>query len=154
MEGTGKTVKSSRERQEGVGKRRTDQMSSVGRNVSTLVVGVNGNVQSHQVDELLILSVSEQSSQVGRVILVGVDSGEFTIAVDVSEDSTSDSRELGDEVHGVVESRLPVFSLVDTLRVCLGEGRVVVQLDASAITLTKEWTCEWRSLTAVTAREN
>ncbi len=128
MERTGETVKGSSERQEWVGKGRSDQVSSVGRDVSTLVVRVDGNVKSHQVDELLVLSETEQSSQVGGVILVGIDGREFTVTVDVSEDSSGNVWELGDEVHGVVKGRLPVLLLVDTLGVGLGKGGVVVEL--------------------------
>lgn len=128
MKRTGKTVQSSGVRQEGVGKSGTDQVTSVRRDVSTLVVRVDGNVQSHQVDELLIVTVTEHGSKVGRVILVGVNGWEFSITVDVSEDSSGDSGELGDEVHRVIEGGLPVLSLVDTLRVGLGKGRVVVEL--------------------------
>jgi hypothetical protein len=101
------------------------------RDVTTLVVRVDGNVQPHQLDKLLIVTVTEQGSQVGRVILVGVNGGHLAITVNVSEDSSSNVGELGNEVHGIVESGLPVFLLVDTIRVSLGESGIVVKLTVS-----------------------
>jgi hypothetical protein len=148
VEGTGKTVQGSGEGQEGVGEGGTDQVASVGlksarvkhlvdckhkgssthRDVTTLVVRVDSDVQSHQLDKLLVVAETEQSSQVGRVVLVLVNGGELAVTVDVSEDTTSDVGELGNEVHGVIEGGLPVFTLVDTVRVGLGESGVVVEL--------------------------
>ena len=128
MEGTGETVERGGKGQEGVGEGGSDQVSSVGRDVSTLVVRVDGNVQSHQLDELLVVAKAEQGSEVGRVVLVGVNGRELAVAVDVSEDSSGNVGELGNEVHRVVKGGLPVVSLVDTVGVGLGEGRVVVEL--------------------------
>jgi hypothetical protein len=101
------------------------------RDVTTLVVRVDGNVQPHQLDKLLIVTVTEQSSQVGRVILVGVNGGHLAITVDVSKDSSGNVGEFGNEVHGIVEGGLPVFLLVDTIRVGLGESGIVVKLTVS-----------------------
>jgi hypothetical protein len=117
------------------------------------VVRVDGNVQPHQLDKLLIVTVTEQSSQVGRVILVGVNGGHLSITVDVPEDSSSNVGELGNEVHGIIEGGLPVFLLGDTIRVGLGESRVVVELHVS---MGYRWSPDGDSLqlTAVTAREN
>jgi len=95
------------------------------------VVRVDGDVQPHQLDELLVVTVTEQSSQVGGVILVGVNGGHLSVTVNVPEDSSSDVWELGNEVHGVIEGGLPVLLLGDTIRVGLGEGRVVVELPIS-----------------------
>ena len=128
VERTGETVEGSGKGQEWVGKSGTDQVTSVGRDVSTFVIRVDGDVESHQVDELLIVTVTEQSGKVGRVILVGVNGWEFTVSVDVSEDSSGNVGEFGNEVHRVIEGGLPVVSLVDTGRVGLGKGRVVVEL--------------------------
>ena len=128
MEGTGKPVKGSGERQEGVGKSGSDKVTGVGRDVSTFVVRVDGNVQPHELNELLVVSETEESGQVGRVIRVLVNLGKLSVNVDVSEDSAGNVGELGNEVHGVIESGLPVVTLVDTVRVGLGKGRVVVEL--------------------------
>jgi len=97
-------------------------------NVSTLVIRVNGHVQPHQLDKRLVVSVSQHGSKVGRPILVSVDRGDLAVPVDVLEDSSSDDGELGEEVHRVFVSRLPVFLLGGSLGVSLGKGRVVVEL--------------------------
>lgn len=128
MEGTGKTVEGSGEGQEGVGKSRSDKVTSVGRDVSTFVVRVDGDVQSHELNELLVVAETEKGGQVGGVVLVLVDLRELSVAVDVSEDSAGNVGELGNEVHRVVEGGLPVVTLVDTVGVGLGEGGVVVEL--------------------------
>lgn len=98
------------------------------RDVTTLVIRVDGDVQSHQLDKLLVVAETEQGSQVGRVVLVGVNGGHLAVTVDISEDSSGNVGELGNEVHRVVESSLPVLLLVDTLRVGLGKGGIVVEL--------------------------
>ena len=103
-------------------------MTGVRRDITTLVVRVNGNVQPHQLDKLLIVAETEQSRQVGRVVLVLVDRRELAVAVHVTEDATGNVGELGNEVHRVVECGFPVFALVDAGRVGLGKGRVVVEL--------------------------
>ena len=99
------------------------------------MVRVDGDVQPHQLDKLLVVSVTEQSSQVGGVILVGVNGGHLSITVDVPEDSSGDVWELGNEVHGIIESGLPVLLLGDTVRVGLGEGGIVVKLHVSGAVL-------------------
>ncbi len=92
------------------------------------MIRVNGDVQSHQFNEFLVITETEQSRQVGRVILVLVDGGEFTITVNVPEDSTGNVGQLGDQIHGVIKGGLPVISLVNTVRVSFSEGGVVVEL--------------------------
>ena len=128
MEGSGETVERSGKGQEGVRQRGSDKVTSVSGHVSTLVVRVDGDVQPHELDELLVVSETEKGGQVGGVVLVLVNLGELSISEDVSEDSAGNVGELGNEVHRVVEGGLPVLALVDTLRVGLGEGGVVVEL--------------------------
>lgn len=127
MEGTGETVQGSTEGKEGVRESGTDQVTGVSGNVTTLVVRVDGDVQPHELDKVSVVTETEQGSQVGRVVLAGVNGRELAVTEDVSEDSASNVGELGNEVHGVIEGGLPVLLLVDTVRVGLGEGRVVVK---------------------------
>jgi len=54
MKWSRKTIHTSREGEIWIGKSRTNQMSGVSRNVSTFVIGVNGNIKSHQLPEFLI----------------------------------------------------------------------------------------------------
>jgi hypothetical protein len=127
VERTGETVQGGGKGEEGVREGRADEVAGVGRDVAALVVRVDGDVQPHEVDELLGLSEAEEGSEVGRVVLVGVNGGELSVAVDVAEDASGNVGELSDEVHRVVERGLPVLLLVDTVRVRLGKGRVVVE---------------------------
>jgi len=83
--------------------------------VSTFVIRVNGNIQSHELNELLIFTETKESSQVGGVILVLVDSWEFTITIYISENPSSNIGEFSDQIHRVVEGSFPVFFLVDTV---------------------------------------
>ena len=94
------------------------------------MIRVNGDIQPHQFDKLLIITVTKESSEVGRVILVLINGRDFAITKDVLEDPSGDTGEFGNEVHGVFECSLPVLSFVDTVRVSLGKRRVVVELKA------------------------
>ena len=64
VQGTGKTVETSGEREERRGEGGADQVGGVGGNVATLVVGVDGEVQSHQLDKVLVLGETELVGQV------------------------------------------------------------------------------------------
>jgi hypothetical protein len=67
----------------------------VGRDVAALVVGVDGDVETEELNEGWVLAEAEESSQVGRVVLVEVDGGELALAVDIAVDTTGNVRELG-----------------------------------------------------------
>lgn len=153
VEGTGETVQGSTEGKEGVRERGTDQVTGVGGNVTTFVVRVDGDVQPHELDKVGVVTETEQGSQVGRVVLAGVNGGELAVTEDVSEDSASNVGEFGNEVHGVIEGSLPVLLLVDTVRVGLGEGRVVVKLLHVASALDRGFPLK-KALTALTAMAN
>ena len=126
------TVQRSGKRQERVRERRADEVAGVGRDVAALVVRVDGDVEAHELDKLLVVAVAEQGGQVGRVVLVLVNLRELAVAVDVAEDAAGNVGELGDQVHRVVKRGLPVLALVHAVSVRLGEGRVVVELWSSA----------------------
>jgi len=102
-------------------------VTGVGRDISTLVVRVDGQVQPHQLYKLLVIAIAQKSCQVGGVILVLVNLGHFPTTIDIPEDPSGNVGELGNEIHGVIESRLPVFSLVDTVRVGFGKGGIMVE---------------------------
>lgn len=153
VEGSGETVQGSTEGKEGVRESGTDQVTSVSGNVTTLVVRVDGDVQSHELDKVSVVTETEQGSQVGRVVLAGVNGRELAVTEDVSEDSASNVGELGNEIHGVIEGGLPVLLLVDTVRVGLGEGRVVVKLSRIASAIDRIFH-QNKALTALTAMAN
>lgn len=124
VKGTGKTVKTSGKRKEGGGESGTNQVSGVGRNVTTLVVSVDSKVKSQELNELTVLAKSKLGSKVLGVIGGGIDSSELTIFENVAVNSRSDTGELGEEVNGILVGVLPVLLLVDTSLVSLGERRL------------------------------
>jgi len=123
VQGTGKTVKASSEREEGRAESTANQVSGVSADVATLVVGVDGQVKTHELNEVLVLAEAELVGEVEGVILVLLDGSDLATLEDVLVDARSDVGELGNEVHRVLEGVSPVLLLVDALRVGLGEGR-------------------------------
>ena len=121
------TVEAGGEGEEWGGEGRADQVSGVGADVATLVVGVDGEVESHQLNEGLVLAEAELVGEVEGVVLVLLDWGNLSVLVDVLVDSGGDGWELRNQVHGVLECVSPVLLLVDTLGVCLGERRLVLE---------------------------
>lgn len=99
------------------------------RDVSTLVIRVDGEVEPHELDKLLVLSETEQGAQVLGVVGRLVNGRKLVASVGVSVDSTGNVGKLGNEVHGVLEGRSPVELLVETVLVGLGKRRVVVELE-------------------------
>jgi hypothetical protein len=93
------------------------------------VVRVDSDVQTHQLDELLVVAETEEGGKVGRVVLGLIDGGNLAVTVNVAEDSSGNVGQLGNEVHRVIEGGLPVLLLVDTVRVGLGESGVMVELE-------------------------
>lgn len=127
VKGTGKTLETSGQREHGGAQGTANQVGGVGTDVTTLVVGVDGQVQTHQLNEVLVAAEAKLVGQVEGVILVLLDRGDLAIFEDVAVDAGSNGGQLGDEVHGVLEGVGPVLLLVDTLGVGLGEGRLVLE---------------------------
>mgnify|MGYP005989195041 CR=1 FL=1 len=123
VERTGKTVETSGQGQEGGAQGRTNKVSGVGADVTTLVVGVDGEVEAEQLNEVSVVAEAELVGEVEGVILVLLDGSDLSALEDVLVDARSNVGELGDQVHGVLESVAPVLLLVDTLSVGLGERR-------------------------------
>ena len=99
----------------------------MGRNIATFMISVDSQIQSHQFDELLILAVSHQMSEVVSVILVLDNRGHLAALVHVLVDSGGDGREFGDQRHGIFKCVFPVFLLIETFGVGLGKGGLVFQ---------------------------
>ena len=127
MEGTGETVETSSQREVRRAKRTANQVGGVGTDVATLVIGVDGEVEAHQLNEVLVLGESELVGQVEGVVLVLLDGSDLAVLVDVAVDLGRKSRELGNEVHGVLKGVLPVLGLGDALGVGLGEAGLVLE---------------------------
>ena len=127
VEGTGKTVKTSGEREEGRAESTADKVSGVGRDVATLVVSVDGQVETHELNEVGVVGEAKLVGKVEGVILVLLDGGDLSALEDVLVDARSNVGELGNEVHGVLKGVAPVLLLVDTLGVGLGEAGGVLK---------------------------
>lgn len=93
-------------------------MRSVCADISTFVVSVDGEVQSHQFDKVLVLGEAQLVGEVVRIVLVLLYRRNFSILEDILIDSSGDGGELGDDVHGILESVGPVVFLIDTFGVC------------------------------------
>ena len=127
VERTSQSVETSREGEHGGAQGATNKVGSVSADVTTLVVGVDGQVQTHQLNEVAVAAEAKLVGQVEGVVLVLLDRSNLAVLEDVTVDLGGDGGQLGDEVHGVLEGVAPVFLLVDTLGVGLGEGRLVLK---------------------------
>lgn len=127
VEGTGKTVETGSEGQEGGAESGTDKVSGVGADVATLMVSVDGEVETHQLNKVSVVAETELVGKVEGVILVLLDSSDLSALENVLVDAGSNVGELGNEVHGVLKGVSPVLLLVDTAGVGLGERRGVLE---------------------------
>lgn len=128
VQGTSQTVEGSSVRQVRVREGATDKVGSVGRHVTTLVVAVDSNVETEVVNKTLALAVAHHVRHVLDQIHVRVDG---LLAVTLTEhvvvDTGSNGRELGNEVKRILESGVPVLSLLDTGVVGSSELAIVVE---------------------------
>ena len=127
VERTGKTVEASGEGEEGRAQGTADKVSGVSADVATLVVGVNGEVETEELNKVLVLAEAELVGKVEGVILVLLDGSNLAALEDVLVDARSDVGELGNEVHGVLKGVAPVLLLVDTLGVGGSERRGLLE---------------------------
>ena len=96
MEGAGETVQGGTEREEGVGERGADELAGVRGDVATLVVRVDGDVQTHELDKVGLVGEAEEVGKVVRVVLVGLDRGKLATTVHVAVNAARNGRELSD----------------------------------------------------------
>lgn len=127
VERAGKTVKAGGKGEVGGAESGANQVGGVGRDVATLVVSVDGQVETHELNEVLVLSEAELVGEVEGVILVLLGGGDLAVGVDVAVDAGGNVGELANEVHGVLESVLPVLGLLHALGVGLGEVGLVLK---------------------------
>lgn len=91
------------------------------------MVRVDGEVQSHQIDKVLVSTKAELVGQVETVVLVGLDGRNFSVLVDVAVDFGGDGGQLGNQVHRVLKRVAPVVLLAEALGVGLCERRLVLE---------------------------
>lgn len=127
MERTSQAIQTSSEREHGGAQSTADKVRGVGADVSTLVVGVDGQVETHQLNEIVVVAVAKLVGQVEGVILILLDGGKLAILENIAIDLRSNGGQLGNEIHRVFEGVIPIFLLVDTLSISLGERRLMLE---------------------------
>lgn len=127
VERTSQTVETSGEGQHWGAESGADQVGGVGTDVSTLVVSVDGEVESHQLNKVLVVTETELVGEVVGEILVLLDRGHLSALEDVLVDASGDGWELGNKVHRVLECVAPVLLLVHALGICLCECGLVLK---------------------------
>lgn len=127
MERTSQAIQTSSERKHGGAQSTADKVGGVGADVSTLVVGVDGQVETHQLNEIVVVAEAKLVGQVEGVVLILLDGGELAVLEDIAIDLRSNGGQLGNEIHRVFEGVVPVFLLVDTLGISLGESGLMLK---------------------------
>ena len=127
VQGAGKTIETSGKGEHGGAESASDQVGSVGADIATLVVSVDGEVQSHQLDKVLVFAEAQLVGKVEAVVLILLDGSDLSALEYVLVDPGGDRRELGDQVHRVLKGVSPVFGLLHALGVRLGEGGFVLE---------------------------
>ena len=127
VEGPGETVQAGGEGEVGGGEGRADEVGGVGRDVAAFVVGVDGQVQTHELDEVGVVGETELVCEVVAVVLVLLHRRDLAVLVDIAVDARGDRRQLGNEIHAVLESVLPVLRLLHALGIVLRERTLMLK---------------------------
>lgn len=130
MEGASKTKKTSAVAEERIAESRTNKVSGVGRDVSSLVVTVKSEVEAEDVVEAFVLlaALAKQVSEVVCPVHAGIELLSTNgINLIGAEDQGSDTWNLGKESNAVVECWLPVIGLANAVGISLGELGLSVQ---------------------------
>lgn len=127
MERTSKAVETRCKREHGGAQCASDQVGCVCADVPSLVIRVDGQVQAHQLDKVIIITIAELVGQVEAVILVLLNWSNLSILEYVAVDLGCDGRQFGYQVHGILEGVLPVLFLVDAFSIGLGENGLVFE---------------------------
>ena len=102
-------------------------MRGVGADVAAFVVRVDGEVEAHELDEVLVVGEAELVRQVVAVVFVLLHGRHFAVFEDVAVDARGDGGEFGDGVHAVFEGVLPVLRLLHAAGVGFREGGLVLE---------------------------
>lgn len=127
VERASETVKTGSQGEERRAESAANKVGGVSADVATLVVGVDGEVKTEELNEVLVVAESELVGEVEGVILVLLNGSDLAALEDVLVNAGSDGGELGNEVHGVLKGVAPVLLLVDTLGVGTSEGRGLLE---------------------------
>lgn len=98
-------------------------MGCVSTDVTTFVIGVNDDIESHELPEVLV-GVTKHVSVVGSIIEGSVGGRDISVvSIAVVIDDGSNSRNLSAKIESILKGGLPVLGLVDTILISLGEFR-------------------------------
>ena len=103
MEGTRKAVQGSGEGEEGIGKSGTNELASVRRDVATLVVTVNSDIETKELNKIFLLSEAEEVGKIPGIVLVWIDSWELATSVNIAVDATGNIWQFGNPEAGARE---------------------------------------------------
>ncbi|KAG6550335.1 hypothetical protein Mapa_008298 [Marchantia paleacea] len=120
MQGTGQSVHTSGHRKIRVRKRTSHQVDSVRTHIPSFMVGVNGQVQTHQLVEFGVL-IPQHVRKIGSIVQSRVGPDRLPTLVGPPVNIRSDFWQPCDQVHGILVSGLPVLALINTLLVSAGE---------------------------------
>ncbi len=150
VEWASKTIHASSEAEVGVRQSTADKVGGVSTDVAALVVTVDHKVQAHELIKLRVVE-SHHASIVGALIQRRVRGNLLAIVIDVAVDLSSSSKgkkklightrcmqqnetyvvmvpgEEGDQVQGIFEGVFPVFGLVNTIGIGLGEQALALK---------------------------
>ena len=127
VQGTGQAVQTGGQGQEGRAEGAADQVGRVGADVAALVVRVDGQVETHELNEGGVVAEAKLVGEVEGIVLVRLRRHDLAALEDVLVDAGGNGGELGNEVHRVLEGVAPVVTLVDTLGVGTGERRRLLE---------------------------
>lgn len=103
-------------------------MASVGRDVTTFVIRMDGQITSNAFSDFVLL-ITQLVSKVTSPIEVGVRGNDITTFIEVSVDQSRDSGDFGNKIHGIFVDGVPVLGLVDTLSVGFSEFTVGLEME-------------------------
>lgn len=102
-------------------------MRGVRADVAAFMIGVNRQIETHQLGECAVLAKAETVCVRRRPVETGWHRRMLAALERVVVDATRHRRQLGDQVQRVVERRDPVLVLVNAGAVCGGELAVRLQ---------------------------
>jgi hypothetical protein len=122
VERTSKTVHGSSERKIRIGEGGANEMAGVGRYVSSLVIAVDGEVETHEFVEGGVVE-AKRFGEAGTPVKLGIDvtGGDGSLMGVSAVDVGGNARETGNEIKGILISKIPVELLLHALLVCLGK---------------------------------
>ena len=105
VERASKTVQGGGKGEEGVRESGADELAGMGRDVTALMIGVDSQVKTHELDKVRLVGITEEVGKVVGVILLEVDCRELVTAVHVAEYATGDVGQLGNANNLMLERR-------------------------------------------------